>query len=695
MATDPSGNNPPVEDLSPLGQAALDYAAVGYAVFLLAPGTKVPLIAKADGGKGCLDATTDPKQIRAWWTKYKNANIGIATGEISRITVVDEDIKPWEGKQGDVTLAQLERENGKLPTTLTQKTWSGGLHLVFDYVPGVGNSAGQLGKDLDVRNDGGYVVAPPSFVAEDGRSGTYEWVDVAVLPAEMPAWLQAKLKWKKKPEAQAPPAADAPIPKGVRDVTLHAMARSMRARGFTQTEVEVALLVVNEKRCVPPYTDAEIMKRVETWFRQPDTDEFSKSKRKRAEAAGDQQAEEAAEEASTLRLPERGMVGLARDFADLYGSVMETPRAFLYVGYLTYLGASVARKVTLDTELRPQPRLYTVLLGESASTRKSTAMDVVKRHFTHPTVGGDRDALAAGAWEADILHGVGSAEGLAVKLAKNPMILLQFDELKQFVDKSRAEGSVSLPMVNTLFEGTDYDNVTKTKPIRLRNCALSLFSACTTETYASIFTSAFFDIGFLNRLFIVVDRADRRVAMPGNVPEAEADALRVRTRDLLRRVEAAYRENGSFPVRLKLTPEAKVLYGRWYAARTGSIFEKRLETYAMRLMILLAITTADPAVPIADVEVTAEAVEAVLALVDYQLEARRECDPVDAENAVARCEETIRRAVAKTPRSKRELKRACHVDRVGLWVFNQARDHMTSEGEIRYNQTLGKYERAG
>ncbi len=96
----------------------------------------------------------------------------------------------------------------------------------------------------------------------------------------------------------------------------------------------------------------------------------------------------------------------------------------------------------------------------------------------------------------------------------------------------------------------------------------------------------------------------------------------------------------------------------------------------MRLMILLALTTADPATPIGDIQIGVDVVKAVLALCDYQLEARRECDPVDAENAVARCEEVIRRRVKKEPRALRELKRACHVERVGIWVFNTAMQHL-------------------
>ncbi len=57
---------------------ALAYAKRGWAVFPLRPSSKFPLIPKDEGGRGCLDATTDEQQIRAWWTRQPDANIGLA-----------------------------------------------------------------------------------------------------------------------------------------------------------------------------------------------------------------------------------------------------------------------------------------------------------------------------------------------------------------------------------------------------------------------------------------------------------------------------------------------------------------------------------------------------------------------------------------------------------------------------------------
>ena len=79
---------PPPPD-STLLKAALRYAARGWAVFPLAPGTKVPL----KGSNGVKDATKNTDQIRSWWTKNPDANIGCATGAASGCTVLDLDTK--------------------------------------------------------------------------------------------------------------------------------------------------------------------------------------------------------------------------------------------------------------------------------------------------------------------------------------------------------------------------------------------------------------------------------------------------------------------------------------------------------------------------------------------------------------------------------------------------------------------------
>jgi len=97
------------------------------------------------------------EEINKWWTDFPEANIGIVTGAISGLTVVDVE------KDGDVS---------GLPPTLIAKTGGGGWHFYYKYAKGIGNKA-RIRELTDIRSDGGFVVAPPS-VHTSGRK--YEWV---------------------------------------------------------------------------------------------------------------------------------------------------------------------------------------------------------------------------------------------------------------------------------------------------------------------------------------------------------------------------------------------------------------------------------------------------------------------------------------------------------------------------------------
>jgi hypothetical protein len=370
-------------------------------------------------------------------------------------------------------------------------------------------------------------------------------------------------------------------------------------------------------------------------------------------------------EAAPLRVPDAGLVGLAREFADLYAHYLESPASFFYFGFLTYLGALIAHKVTLDSELRPEPRLYTVLLGESADTRKSTALRKVDEFFR---------ALGAG-YAPAVLFGVGSAEGIAAELKEHPALLLHFDELKSFVDKARSEHSIALPMVSTLFERAEYDNRTKDTRVSIRGAALTVLAACTRDTYACIFDQKFLAIGFPNRLWLVSDRSEARIPVPRPLPEAALETLRAGTRARLDAVDRAYVANGLRPVPYRLTGGALAAFRAWYDRRGGSVFERRLDTYGHRLLLLLAVSTGRDVID-------EDLVERVVALLHYQLELRRECDPVDADNTIAALEERIRRALARGTLKGRDLKRRCSYHRAGLWAWEQAVGNLRKAGEI-------------
>jgi len=148
-------------------QATLNFQNI--AIPLLERGWAViPLKGKIPLTKhGVKDASKDLKQIEAWAKQFPTANVGIATGKISGLVVIDVDDGP--GKQGLKSLAEFTKDN-PFPQTFTVKTGNG-YHYYFAYPEGdidIRNSASQLGKHMDVRGNGGYVVGPGSVHPETG-----------------------------------------------------------------------------------------------------------------------------------------------------------------------------------------------------------------------------------------------------------------------------------------------------------------------------------------------------------------------------------------------------------------------------------------------------------------------------------------------------------------------------------------------
>lgn len=133
---------------------------------------------------GFKDATNETSAIQKYWTRYPLANIGIRTGEESKIFVLDVD-----GEKGKNTLEDLISKHGPLPDTVQSITGSGGEHYLFKFQEGVGSKTG-FRPGLDIRGTGGYIVAPMSIHETGNR---YEW-ELSSRPleteiADAPEWL--------------------------------------------------------------------------------------------------------------------------------------------------------------------------------------------------------------------------------------------------------------------------------------------------------------------------------------------------------------------------------------------------------------------------------------------------------------------------------------------------------------------------
>lgn len=372
-----------------------------------------------------------------------------------------------------------------------------------------------------------------------------------------------------------------------------------------------------------------------------------------------------------LTFPPEAMSGSLGEFARAMAVGTEVPEEFYFAAGLTFLGATCGSRLKLNATLRVEPRLFTVLLGESADVKKGTALRNTADFFE--SVWG---ALPVTEPRPSMCYGVGSAEGLANSLKKNTIgVVLCYDELKALIDKSRIESSTLLPMVASLFEQTKYENATKKKTLKIDDARLSLVGCCTTDTYNSMWTADAIAIGFPNRLFVVSADRKRRVSWPEPRDLAMVNSIRQRFVQQLRRL----------PLTFDMAADAKQAWERWYDTLQSSVHVKRLDSIGFRLFGLIALTNDKDCIDLATVNT-------VVQILNYELNVRKLTDPIDADRTVARLEEATRRQLGtRGCLSERELRRHTNADRHGIWTFITAIKNLESAQDICRETGGGKF----
>ncbi len=375
------------------------------------------------------------------------------------------------------------------------------------------------------------------------------------------------------------------------------------------------------------------------------------------------------EQAGQIPFPLEIISGPAGKFVDAFSGILEAPRQFWYMAYLTCLGSIVADKLTWDTALDVQPRLYTVLLGESAYSRKSTAIKVTAKFFgLHPgfyTVGG-----------------CGSGESLGATLQEERMVLLCYDELKSLIDKSSSNQTL-LNAVHILFDNNTYENrvLDSKRSIRVENGYLSLLAASTTHTFKTLFDAKHVDLGFCNRLFLVPGKSKKKNPIPGQVSADEVEDVFISLFESFESAVTKLRSMDRFQnnrYEYHITDDADERFGKWYREEwPKELCAGRLENYGLRLMLLLAFNDGKG-------EIDLETVEKTIKLLNWQLKVRRLCHPVVAAGAAAKTMEQILRQLEDEADgiTRGILARNVGVSHYGWGYFNTAIKWLLTEGFI-------------
>ena len=234
--------------------AALAYAERGWSTIPIEPRGKRPLVPWLEFQQRLANAA----EIGAWFDRWPAASIAIVTGRVSGLVVLDLD--PRHG--GQASIERLRVEHGPLPRTVEAETGGGGRHLYFAHPGGpLANRVGLL-PGIDLRADGGCVVAPPSLHASGRR---YRWAAGRApddLPlAATPRWLlptahggthrgHTLAHWRELLRQD--------VAEGRRNNALASLAGHLLWHGVDPQVALELLLAFNRARCRPPLPDEEV-----------------------------------------------------------------------------------------------------------------------------------------------------------------------------------------------------------------------------------------------------------------------------------------------------------------------------------------------------------------------------------------------------------------------------------------------------
>lgn len=544
--------------LSPLLEAALNYAKNGWPVFPVKERDKVPLTVR-----GFKDATKDEATIRAWWSRWPDANIGLPTGESAGVAVVDID--PRHG--GDESIDFLAGANGGIPPTKVCMTGGGGRHLYFDFVPGFKNTAGRLGKGIDTRGDGGYVILPPSVHS----SGTeYFWEDESEKVSTLPDWLQPGLKPAQLAagnlgfNAGPTKASGAPVEEGGRNVAAASLAGQYLRAGDSIDSVLLQVKAWNAANPSPLPT-AEVERTVVSVARTHLQNNPGAEIR-----IADYSLPDAAPADRTLLqkfpaelLDPPGVVG---EICRYINATAIMPQPILALGNaLALFGAVIGRKVRTPTDLRSN--LYVLGVGDSGCG-KDHSRKAVKR------------ICEAAGLTSEILGGeeVSSDSAVLAAVHAHPSILFQLDEIGHFISQANSRYAAShqkniaptftklFSSASTTYLGKEYAGGRERMDIVQPN--VSLYGTTVADRLYGGLTPGEVSDGFLGRMIVFKsedpDPTPQKVKS-NDVPESIVSQVQAwwSRQDLPRAEGNIAAVTRHTPITVEIEPEADAEFGRF------------------------------------------------------------------------------------------------------------------------------------
>ena len=473
--------------------SALRYAELGYSVFPLLIGSKLPAT-----NRGCLDATRDASLIEQTWGAA-SYNIGIAT---DGLLVVDIDGKsnPWLSSEDD---ADKALEISDCPIAITPR---GGSHRYFKQPPAddgtYRNTASEIAPGVDTRADGGYVVAPSSNLT---NGGGYRWLPsndiVPVIDLPMPPdWLLENLQATKKTSRSSKKNANAddakpadPIPSGQRNDTLARLGGALRRYNLDFATINAALQSHNITRCQPPL-DCDEVEAIAASVSRYEADQISTGVIENAALKLTKRNTDKPFPSDLLRPP-----GFLTEIIDYNFAGANRKQPVLALGGALALMSTITGRAVQD-ELGTRTNLY-ILSVAGSGAGKERARDVNKDLL-----------IEAGASNLLGPEAPASASGLVSAVNLNPVCLLQWDEIGRLLHSINGKhasphltGIITVLMkffssANSMFLGDAYADVKKNIVINQPHAVLH-GTTVPKNLYENLTADSITD-GFMGRLLV-------------------------------------------------------------------------------------------------------------------------------------------------------------------------------------------------
>lgn len=431
-------------------------------------------------------ATVD--EVEEWFKKWPDANIAIVCGKLSNIIVVDTDTEAGElWCRGNMTPSPI--------MTITLR----GYHRFYRWIPNVKNYV-RIIDGVDIRSDGGYVVAPPSIhpsghvyqLQQKLGWDELEPIEIEEILGQNPQVLVSENGIDLR-SVKTPATFDTEGVQGGRNNQLARLAGKYFQRGFDYHETLTMCREWNRTNCTPPLDEKELNRTVESIY-----------KKDRLNKNSDAQAIHKSVTENTKQIPEEilnpgGILQLAIDAIEDYALVSN--RWFSLGAALTLLGTVIGQKVMTTSRLRTN--LYVMAIGYSGSGKNApfeAIPKILNETEAHIVLGPNR---------------ITSDVSILETLQDQPVSLMMVDEVQTTLIqgmKNPNSHKRGIPVeLNTLFSTTD-TSIKKTyasrEPIDVKYHHLSLYAAGVPGRFFEEISFDDVTDGFMARVFMFIDEKD-------------------------------------------------------------------------------------------------------------------------------------------------------------------------------------------